>query len=156
MGALGSARAIDALPLLNAIVLETFRLYPAIAGAQARRTPLLKNTKLGVHDKIPSGIRVAARASSLHMNPAVYPQPDTWQPERWLNATSPQLAEMNRWLWVFGSGGRMCIGSHFATHGKRTDHTVFLPHSLALFFSRAISQFPSSPFFFFGVAFETG
>lgn len=115
---LGSARDIDALPLLNAIVLETFRLYPAIAGSLARRTPLSKNTKLGVYENIPGGIRVAARASSLHMNPAVYPHPYTWQPERWLNATPPQLAEMNRWLWVFGSGGRMCIGSHFATHGE--------------------------------------
>ena len=125
-GAPGAARAIDALPLLNAVVLETFRLYPAIAGAQARQTPRSKNTKLGVHNNIPGGIRVAARASSLHMNPAIYPEPDTWQPERWLNATTPQLAEMNRWLWVFGSGGRMCIGSHFATHGKRIDRRVFV------------------------------
>lgn len=130
------ARAIDALPLLNAIVLETYRLYPAIAGAKACRKPFSKNARLGVHGNIFSGIRVAARVLSLHMNPVVYTQPDTWEPERWLNATPSQLAEMNRWLWVFRSDGGTCIKSHFTTHDKRANHPVYF-HSLLSFISYA-------------------
>ncbi|KAI9807063.1 MAG: hypothetical protein M1825_005780 [Sarcosagium campestre] len=113
---LPSPTDLDALPLLNAIVQETFRLYPAIAGGQARVTPTNKTVKLGDYDAIPGGIRVGARASTLHQNPDVFPSPTEFQPQRWLDATPEQRAEMHRWLWVFGSGGRMCIGSNFAIH----------------------------------------
>ncbi|KAL8917556.1 MAG: hypothetical protein Q9172_005796 [Xanthocarpia lactea] len=117
--ALPSAQTIDSLPLLNAIVLETFRLYPAIAGGQARVTPQCQRTKLGQYENIPGGIRVGSRASSLHVNPDVFPEPDSWRPQRWLQAKEADFKEMHRWMWVFGSGGRMCLGSHFAVHAPR-------------------------------------
>ena len=51
----------------------------------------------------------------LHRNPEVFPEPEIWRPERWLiDQTSPEYKEMLRWFWAFGSGGRMCIGSHLA------------------------------------------
>lgn len=35
---------------------------------------------------------------------------DQWLPQRWYDIDSDTLAEMNRRLWTFGSGGRGCIG----------------------------------------------
>lgn len=112
-----SGKDIDELPLLNAIILETLRLYPPGAGGQARVTPYGKRIKLGTYDHLPGGIRVGARAFTLHQNADVFPCPKKFLPRRWLDATPDQLAEMHRWFWAFGSGGRMCIGSNFAIHG---------------------------------------
>ena len=42
-------------------------------------------------------------------------------PERWDcgdgDKEGKKREEMNRWFWAFGSGGRMCLGSHFVLHG---------------------------------------
>ena len=47
----------------------------------------------------------------------MFPEPEVWKPERWLNAGEEKEREMLRWFWTFGSGGRMCIGRHFAVQG---------------------------------------
>jgi len=109
---LPSARAISALPLLHALLLETLRLHPPIPGPQPRTSPPT-GTTLASHP-IPPSVRVSSQAYTLHRNPLVFPSPHTWSPTRWLTATAAQNAEMHRWFWAFGSGGRMCVGSHFA------------------------------------------
>lgn len=131
-----SPRAIDALPLLHATLMETLRLHAAIPGPQPRVTPHRNGgSTLGAFAGIPGGVRVSSSAWSLHRNGDVFPSPDMWIPERWLKGwrgadASPRtdvgndargdeqenarLAEMHRWHWAFSSGGRMCIGSHLA------------------------------------------
>jgi cytochrome P450 len=74
---------------------------------------------------IPSGVTVQAYPCALHQHSEIYPSPGEWLPERWLDSQSQlasscegkgeSRAEMLRWFWAFGSGGRMCLGSHFAT-----------------------------------------
>lgn len=91
-------KAIDVLPLLHACVMETLRLYASIPGPQPRITP--HTCTLGPYADIPAGVRVSAQAWSLHRNAAVYADPDTWRPERWLgDPTSPEMLEMQRWFW---------------------------------------------------------
>jgi cytochrome P450 len=118
---LPSPRSIDNLPLLDAIVFETLRLHPSVPGSQPRVTPpnnpLSPTSLLGYHN-IPQGIRVSAQAYSLHRNPKVFPDPEAWKPERWLDANQEQRGEMMRWFWAFGSGGNMCIGNHFGMLGE--------------------------------------
>lgn len=117
---LPSPKSIEALPLLNAIVTETLRLHAPIPGIQPRVTPYPACTLVG-YDNIPPNTRVNAQAYSLHRNPDVFPDPETWQPKRWLKpADSPELEEMRRWFWAFGSGGRMCVGSNLALQGNNT------------------------------------
>lgn len=132
------AKAIDSLPILHAIVLETLRLHAAIPGQQPRITPEGYATILGdpetgtAYPNIPPGIRVQAHAYSLHRIPSIFPSPDFWLPERWLDALNPssdpsspssyqlrplddpKKIEMLRHFWAFGSGGRMCVGSNLA------------------------------------------
>ena len=100
------AKQIDNLPLLHAILLETLRLYSAVPGPQPRitptapsstavpstsygksktKSPLSTSTILSGHDGVPGGTRVSAQAYSLHRNAAVFPDPESWQPMRWLS-----------------------------------------------------------------------
>lgn len=108
--------AVDALPLLDAIVRETLRVYAAAASPQPRVSPPSRSTVIEGYT-IPGGVTVSSSAYTLHRNPKVFPDPETWEPSRWLNAEKAQLDEMKRWFWPFGSGGRMCLGSHFAMQG---------------------------------------
>ncbi|KAJ5477470.1 hypothetical protein N7539_007614 [Penicillium diatomitis] len=112
---LPSPKSIDSLPLLDAIITETLRLHAPIPGIQPRVTPV-PSCSLAGYDNIPPGIRVNAQAYSLHRNPEVFPDPECWQPKRWLKAenTPEELEERRRWFWAFGSGGRMCVGSNLA------------------------------------------
>lgn len=115
------AKSIDSLPLLEAIVTETLRLHAPIPGIQPRVTPE-PSCSLAGYDNIPGNIRVNAQAYSLHRNPQVFPDPESWQPKRWLKEENSleELEERRRWFWAFGSGGRMCVGSNLALQGMPT------------------------------------
>lgn len=59
---------------------------------------------------IPGDIKVGVAAFELHLNPATFPSPTKFLPERWFNATP----EMHRdWL-PFGKGARSCIARNLA------------------------------------------
>lgn len=105
--------ALDRLPLLNAIMTETLRLYPAVPGCQARVVPAQGTTIHGHF--VPAGTRISCSAYSLHRNEKAFPEPGEWRYERWLEADEAQRREMERWFWGWGSGVRMCIGKPFAT-----------------------------------------
>jgi len=117
--ALPSPRAVDALPLLDAILRETLRLHTPVAGSLPRvtssRDPRSPITILG-YPNIPPGTCVSAQAYSLHRNPKVFPDPERWKPERWLETEGrrEKRGEMMSWFWPFGSGPDMCIGNHLA------------------------------------------
>lgn len=110
-------KAIDRLPLLDAVIQESLRRYPPASGSAPRVTPRGQTT---LHDfsGIPQGVRVSCSAYALHRNEDVFPDPEEWKPSRWLDASKEQKAEMNRWFWAFGSGARMCLGIYFAMQGK--------------------------------------
>ncbi|KAK2748149.1 hypothetical protein FQN57_001274 [Myotisia sp. PD_48] len=112
-----SPAVLDALPFLDALIRETLRVYAAASAPQPRLTPASKQVMIHGY-VIPGGVTVSSSAYTLHRNPAVFPNPLDWSPTRWLRADKQQLEEMNRWYWPFGSGGRMCLGSHFAIQSK--------------------------------------
>ncbi|KAI9789125.1 MAG: hypothetical protein M1816_006375 [Peltula sp. TS41687] len=113
---LPSPSTIDALPLLHAIVYETLRLYPANRAPQPRRVPAGGATIEGIAN-IPAGTKVSTNSFCMHRNEEVWPEAETWRPERWMisgEKGQKALDEMKRWFWTFGSGGSMCIGSNYA------------------------------------------
>ncbi|OAQ80494.1 cytochrome P450 3A12 [Purpureocillium lilacinum] len=111
---LPDARALDNLPILHAVIMETLRLHAPIPGPQPRETPYPSCTIGGY--ELPGGVRIAALAHTLHLDERVYPDPKRWDHTRWLtdSSTAEHHRAMNRQFWAFGSGGRMCIGSNFA------------------------------------------
>jgi cytochrome P450 len=111
-------KALDALPLLHAVVTETLRLHAPIPGPQPRQTPVSGCELAGY--RVPGGVRVAAMAYTLHRDGEVFPRPEEWDYRRWMPgcATEEEGRVRNRAFWAFGSGGRMCVGRHFALHGE--------------------------------------
>ncbi|KAL8870633.1 MAG: hypothetical protein Q9174_003370 [Haloplaca sp. 1 TL-2023] len=111
---LPSPSAIDRLPFLDAILQETLRLWHAVPGPQPRVVPATPTpVNISGYD-IPVGVRISSSAYTLHRNADVFPDPDVWNPDRWIKANKERRQEMNRWMWAFSSGGRMCLGNHLA------------------------------------------
>jgi cytochrome P450 len=57
-------------------------------------------------------MRVAISPYTLHRNPAYFPDPERFDPDRWTpenEATIPRYAYL-----PFGAGPHVCIGNHFA------------------------------------------
>lgn len=112
---LPDSKAIDTLPYLHAVIMETLRLHAPIPGMEPRVSPnVAGGNTLGEYTGIPGGVRVSSMPYTLHRNPAVFHNPEEYDPARWLTDDGEKLKEMQRWFWAFGSGGRMCIGSHLA------------------------------------------
>lgn len=113
-----SPAAIDSLPLLDAMVRETLRLYPPAPQSLLRVTPSTREgTSLNGYDSIPAGVRVSSSAYSLHRVEDVYPSAEEWLPKRWLRPEEGKLHDMRRLWFPFGSGGRLCLESNFAMQG---------------------------------------
>jgi cytochrome P450 len=112
---LPEAKAINTLPILDAIVTETLRLRPPVPSPQPRVVPTAGATIEGHF--VPGGTKIFSSARCLHTNPTVFSEPNAFLPERWLQREDDSLKEMRRWMWAFGSGGKMCIGNHWALQG---------------------------------------
>ncbi len=77
--------AVQALPVLNAVVWETLRMYPALPAAMPREAPPPDGALVaGAGVWLPAGTTVAAQSYTVQRNADVFPQPDEWRPERWL------------------------------------------------------------------------
>lgn len=103
--------AVDAqaLPYLNAIVKEALRVSMANPTRLPHVVPsggwLFKGTYFA------AGSIVGCSAYELHFNSKIFPEPETFKPERWLNATD----EMTKYWFAFGAGSRACIARNLAT-----------------------------------------
>jgi cytochrome P450 len=90
---------------LEAVVTETLRLRPVISlVARYLREP----AEIGGW-RLPAGVTVAPSIYLVHRRPDVYPDPESFAPERFLE-NSP-----GTYSWIpFGGGVRRCIGGSFA------------------------------------------
>ncbi|KAL7781172.1 cytochrome P450 [Trichoderma afarasin] len=102
-----SVSELRKLPYLNAVIKETFRLYPTIISS----LPRVLNEPMKVHDiDLPVGTVVNMQNFVHHRDPAVFPDPELFNPERWLNPH----ADMESALTPFSLGRRACIGLNLA------------------------------------------
>ncbi|KAI8075991.1 cytochrome P450 [Halteromyces radiatus] len=67
----------------------------------------------------PKGTVLVSNMIGMHMNPDVYPDPETFKPERFLNNTRTMSSSANgnvnqRDLFIFGWGRRICPGIYLA------------------------------------------
>jgi cytochrome P450 len=75
--------------------------------------------------QIPPGIIASTAAYDQGRLASVYPEPESWQPSRWLDATD----EMHLNWTPFGHGARACPGSNLAmTELKYMIGTIFRLH----------------------------
>jgi cytochrome P450 len=90
---------------LEAVVKESMRLRPVI-GSVARR--LNAPARVAGYD-LPAGIVVFPSIILVQRRPSVFPSPDDFRPERFLDAAPPPAT------WIpFGGGIRRCLGAALA------------------------------------------
>jgi cytochrome P450 len=90
---------------LTATIQETLRLRPVIVGVLRRLTEPIE---LGGY-QLPAGVTVMPSIHLIHRDPNIYPEPDRFRPERFLE-TPP-----GTYTWIpFGGGVRRCLGATFA------------------------------------------
>ncbi|KAL2000136.1 hypothetical protein VTN02DRAFT_3523 [Thermoascus thermophilus] len=104
--------SITHLPYLGAVLKESMRLHPSVGLILERHVPRSGATICGRH--IPGGTIVGINAWVLHRDPHVFPDPDSFIPERWIESPEEKLKEMDQSFFVFGSGSRTCIGKNIS------------------------------------------
>jgi cytochrome P450 len=99
---------IAGLRYLNWSLKEALRLYPPASALISRRT--LREVALGDW-RIPKGAMVRITPWLVHRDARWFAQPSQFMPERFDEDTP--LSNRNSFM-PFGTGPRVCIGSHFA------------------------------------------
>ncbi|KAL4467811.1 hypothetical protein ABPG74_013146 [Tetrahymena malaccensis] len=92
---------------LNSILKETLRLIPPVSNVLSRIC--VQDFKIGDF-MIKKGTPVETYFISSQMNPKLYPNPEKFDPNRWMN--SQQSNSLN--FTPFSLGPRNCIGQHLA------------------------------------------
>ncbi|KAG8632548.1 cytochrome P450 CYP82D47 [Manihot esculenta] len=102
----------QSLIYLQAIIKETFRLYPAVPLLVPHES--MEETVInGYH--IQPKTRLFINASKIHKDPSVWQDPEKFQPERFLTTHKDvDFKGQNFELIPFGSGRRICPGISFA------------------------------------------
>jgi cytochrome P450 len=95
----------DSDEYLDATVKETLRARPVVTDVARKLT---RDTEVGGY-RLPAGTFVVAAIAAVHARADVYPEPERFRPERWLDGAG----ESYGWI-PFGGGVRRCIGASFA------------------------------------------
>jgi cytochrome P450 len=108
LGRLRGALAAGDRSYLDAVVKETLRARPIIAGIGRRVRG--EAQQVGSF-RIEPGVEINPSLAGIHRCPDHYPQPREFRPERFLGDEAPDGS-----AWVpFGGGTRRCPGASFAT-----------------------------------------
>jgi cytochrome P450 len=91
---------------LTATIHEILRIRPVLPNAEPRLTK--RPVTIGGFE-YPAGVALLASAYLVHHDPAIYPEPYAFRPERFLGRPP------GTYTWIpFGGGRRRCLGASFA------------------------------------------
>ncbi|XP_066275396.1 uncharacterized protein [Branchiostoma lanceolatum] len=113
------------LPYTEATIRETQRIRTIVASSLPHETTA-PATVLG--HQIPAGTFIVPNLWSLHMDPKYWPDPERFDPTRFLDADG-QLAQRTESFLPFSTGPRKCLGEQLAKY------------ELFLFFTSLLQQF---------------
>jgi cytochrome P450 family 110 len=103
---LDDAKILSRLPYLSAVCSETLRIYPVAPIAFPR---VLKKSATLMGQSFASGTLLAPCIYLTHHRPDLYPNPEAFEPERFLTRTYSAYEFIG-----FGGGNRRCLGMAFA------------------------------------------
>jgi len=102
---------MDQMVYLQAVVKESMRVTPPVTMVPYKCTkafPITPDYTVPANSMV-----IPSFYNSLH-DPSVYPEPEKFEPERWLDATGLANTNPKNYL-VFGAGPHRCIGLEYAT-----------------------------------------
>ncbi|TKX24995.1 sterigmatocystin biosynthesis monooxygenase-like protein 2 [Elsinoe australis] len=102
---------LEKLPLLNAVINETLRLFCAVPGSLPRVVPTGGVELCGYY--LPEGTTVSTQAYTLHRNENVWRNAEMFDPTRWLPGKDIP-AEAKATFSAFGAGATSCLGINLA------------------------------------------
>ncbi|RAH70116.1 cytochrome P450 [Aspergillus aculeatinus CBS 121060] len=101
---------LEQLPYLTAIINEALRL----SATPMRPVRVAPSESLQYKQyTIPPGTPISTISYFIHRNPQLFPDPNTFRPERWIEAAS-RGENLTRYLVPFARGSRICIGMNLA------------------------------------------
>lgn len=107
-GRTATTKDLDGLTYTRRVINEVLRMYPA--GWFFTRVTTTDTTLAGRH--LPKGTALLYSAYLLQHRPELFPDPDRFDPDRWIGQNTDSLP---RGTFVsFGGGNRKCIGDQFA------------------------------------------
>lgn len=120
-GAAISHHALRQIPHLEATLKETLRLHPPLI--------ILMRIAQGEFEvcghQIAPGDMVAATPAISNRIPEDFPDPDAFDPTRYLDPRQEDL--LNKWTWIpFGAGRHRCVGAAFALMQLKAIFSIML------------------------------
>ncbi|KAG0696211.1 cytochrome P450 [Suillus ampliporus] len=105
----------ESLPHMHAFISEALRWRPVVPMGFAHRT-----TKDVIWENycIPAGTTVSGNHWAISRDPEVYPEPDAFKPQRWIDDQGRLRVDLRNF--IYGFGRRVCPGQHVA------DRSVFI------------------------------
>jgi cytochrome P450 family 135 len=94
---------------LEAVVKETLRLRPVLSIVLRR---LVEPMEIGGRE-LPAGVSIVPSIHLVHRRADIYPQPNEFCPERFLESEGGRVPGTYTWI-PFGGGVRRCLGAAFA------------------------------------------
>lgn len=105
--------ALGKLELAEMAMKEALRIMPPVPSTPRRA---LREFSFGGY-RIPAGTSVGISAAAVHADPALWPDPERFDPMRF---TPAAVAARHKYAWIpYGGGAHMCLGLHFATMQTR-------------------------------------
>lgn len=97
---------LEKLPYLTAVIKEGLRLSYGVIGRLPR---VIETNGLVLNGyPIPRGTIVGMSSWMMHRNPKIFPDPDTFLPERWLDPAN--AGKLEKSFVAFSRGSRQCLG----------------------------------------------
>ncbi len=96
---------IDQMQLLDQVIKESLRIIPPVVGFGRYAA---YDCSVGGYT-IPKGSYVSISPYLTHRSPDIYPEPNQFNPERWLSVRPSTYEYL-----PFGAGPRLCLGTGFA------------------------------------------
>ncbi|KAJ7237390.1 cytochrome P450 [Mycena rebaudengoi] len=104
-GVIPDLTVLQELPYLTAFIQEGLRVYTVIPSLLERVVPATGNFDLMGYS-LPPGTVVGTQAWPMHKDPAVFPNPECFSPQRWLDGAEPWRSLREEHLMPFGLGSR--------------------------------------------------